>query len=93
MRLVVDANILVAELIRLRGRELIVHSELELYMAEKAWDEACHELSKRVAKMVQKGIFSQDAGQDLLADAIAPAPGSRMGHPGAKRRRLKPRYL
>lgn len=71
MRLIVDANILVAELIRRRGRELIVHPELELYMAEKAWDEACHELSKRIAKMVQKGIFSQETGQKLLADAIA----------------------
>lgn len=56
MRLVVDANILVAELVRKRGRELIVHPEMQLYMAEKAWDEACYELSKRVATMVQKGI-------------------------------------
>ncbi len=71
MRLVVDANILVAELVRLRGRELIVRSELELYMAEKAWDEACYELNKRVATMVKKGIFSQDAGQNLLIDAVA----------------------
>ncbi|MBV8883503.1 MAG: hypothetical protein JO235_05810 [Chroococcidiopsidaceae cyanobacterium CP_BM_RX_35] len=71
MRLVVDANILVAELIRQRGRELIVHPELELYMAEKAWDEARYELNKRVAKMVQKGIFSQDSGQILLVDAMA----------------------
>lgn len=39
MRLVVDANILVAELIRQRGRKLIIHPQLELYMAEKAWDE------------------------------------------------------
>ena len=70
MRLVVDANILVAEFIRKRGRELIVHPHLELYMAEKAWDEACHELSKRVATLVLKGIFSQEAGQNLLADAI-----------------------
>ena len=71
MRLVVDANILVAELIRKRERELIVHPHLELYMAEKAWDEACHELSKRVATLVLKGIFSQEAGQNLLVDAMA----------------------
>ena len=71
MRLVVDANILVAELIRKRGRELIVHPELELYMAERAWDEACHELSVRVATIVQKGIFSQNTGQNLLVDALA----------------------
>lgn len=58
MRLVVDANILVAELIRKRGRELIVRPELELYIAEKAWSEACHELNKRIAKMVQKNVFT-----------------------------------
>ncbi|OKH25042.1 putative toxin-antitoxin system toxin component, PIN family [Chroogloeocystis siderophila] len=71
MRLVVDANILVAELIRKRGRELIVHPALELYMAQMAWEETCHELSKRVEKMVQKQVFSQEVGQKLLTDAIA----------------------
>jgi putative PIN family toxin of toxin-antitoxin system len=71
MRLVVDANILVAELIRKRGRELIVHPELELYIAQMAWEEACHELGKRVEKMVQKEVFSQEVGQNLLTDAIA----------------------
>lgn len=45
------------------GRELVARLELELYMAEKAWDEACYELGKRIAKMVQKGIFSVDATQ------------------------------
>ena len=71
MRLVVDANILVGELIRGRGRKLIARPELELYIAESAWEEACHELSKRIAAMVQKGVFSSQVGQDLLADAIA----------------------
>lgn len=71
MRLVVDANILVAELIRKRGRKLIVHPELELYIAEKGWSEACHELSKRVAKMVQRGVFDQELGENLLVNAIA----------------------
>lgn len=57
MRLVVDANILVAELIRVRGRKLIVRPELELHMAETAWDEATYELNKRIEKMIQKGYF------------------------------------
>jgi len=39
MRLVIDANILVAELIRQRGRELILHSIWELYIPEKQWEE------------------------------------------------------
>ncbi|AFY91180.1 PIN domain-containing protein [Chroococcidiopsis thermalis] len=73
MRLVVDANILVAELIRKRGRELIVHPELELYMVQMAWEETCHELGKQVERMVQKGVFSQEVGQNLLTEAIAPS--------------------
>ena len=71
MRLVVDANILVAELIRVRGRKLIVRPELELYMAEKAWDETTYELNKRIEKMVQRNVLSQEVGQSLFADAIA----------------------
>ena len=71
MRLVVDANILVAELIRVRGRKLIVRPELELYMAEGAWDEATYELDKRIKIMTRKGVFSQSGGQTLLNDAIA----------------------
>lgn len=71
MRLVVDANILVAELTRKRGRELIIHPSLELYMAQMAWEETCHELGKRIEKMVRKGVFSQEVGQNLLNDGIA----------------------
>lgn len=71
MRLVVDANILVAELIRKRGRELIIHPELELYMAQMAWEETCHELGKRIEKMAGKGVFTQEVGQNLLSDAIS----------------------
>lgn len=39
-------------------------------MAQRAWDEASHELSKRIAIMVQKGIFSQELGENLLVDAL-----------------------
>ena len=70
MRLVVDANILVAELIRVRGRKLIIRPELELYMAEKAWEETTYELNKRIQKMIDRGVFSQAVGQNLLTDGI-----------------------
>jgi predicted nucleic acid-binding protein len=36
MRLVVDANIFVTELIRQRGRALISRNDLELFVAEAA---------------------------------------------------------
>ena len=71
MRLVVDANILVSELIRERGRKLIARPELELYMAEKAWDETTYELNKRIEKIVNRGVFSTSVGQSLLSDGIA----------------------
>lgn len=71
MRLVVDANILVAELIRVRGRKLIARPELELYMAEQAWLETTYELNKRIEKMVDRGVFSQAVGENLLTDGIA----------------------
>lgn len=70
MRLVVDANILVGELIRERGRFLIARQELELYMAEKAWEEETYELNKRIEKMIEKKVFSESIGRDLLRDAI-----------------------
>jgi predicted nucleic acid-binding protein len=71
MRLIVDANILVAELMRVRGRKLIFRRELELYMAEKAWDETTYELNKRIEKMIQRDVFAQEVGQNLLANAVA----------------------
>ena len=70
MRLVVDANILVAELIRVRGRKLIARKDLELYMAEKAWSETTYELDKRINIMIQKNVFSQSVGRSLLQDAL-----------------------
>ena len=70
MRLVVDANILVAELIRVRGRKLIARKDLELYMAEKAWEETTYELDKRINIMIQKNVFSQSVGRGLLEDAL-----------------------
>ncbi len=71
MRLVVDANILVAELIRVRGRKLIARSELELYMAEKAWSETTYELNKRIEKIIDRGVLLPSVGQSLLTDGIA----------------------
>ena len=40
MLLVVDANILVGELLRVKGQELLADKRLELYIAEKTLEEA-----------------------------------------------------
>ena len=70
MRLVIDANILVAELIRQRGRELILNSAWELYMPEKQWQEACYELDKRMKIMTKKGVFSPQTAENLWKEAL-----------------------
>ncbi len=46
MKLVLDANILIAELLRKRGRELLKKPQLELYLAEKTREESEYELIK-----------------------------------------------
>ena len=64
MKLVVDANILVAELTRKRGRILIADSKLELFIAEKPWEEVRHELRKRFVIIAErKGATSQEASE------------------------------
>ena len=40
MLLVVDANILVGELLRVKGQELLTDKRLELYIAKKTFEEA-----------------------------------------------------
>jgi len=67
VRLVVDASILVAELLRARGRELIAHPALQLYLPTQMWEEATHELAHRVDSLVHHGRLSQAAADDLLA--------------------------
>jgi predicted nucleic acid-binding protein len=71
MCLVVDANIFVAELIRKRGRVLVVRKEFELFVAEAAWDEAQYELRQRIKAMVNQDKFSLETGETLLETAFA----------------------
>ena len=69
MRLVVDANILVAELLRRRGRELIQHRELTLYVTERVLDETLYELRQRATVIVSQGRISKATGQNILESA------------------------
>jgi predicted nucleic acid-binding protein len=66
MIVVVDASVLVAELLRRRGRELLARPDLQCLVAEDQWDEAQHELDKRVAAIVGQGRLTSDQGQQLL---------------------------
>lgn len=77
MRLIVDANVLVAELLRPRGQALIARPTLELSIAERIWDEAEYELQKRLMQRFahEEGIDRFLAGALALVDErIAPVP-------------------
>lgn len=75
MRLAVDANILVGELLRARGRALIADATLRLFIAEYAWEEAQHELGRRIATMEAQGILSTEQATLLLSESIDAADG------------------
>ena len=69
MIVVVDASVLVAELLRHRGRELFAHPNLRAVVAEDQWDEAEHEITKRLATIVGQGRLAVDQAK-ALHDAI-----------------------
>ena len=71
MKLVVDANILIAELLRRRGRELLRNPRLELYLAEKTREETEYELRKRVGIIVSQGRLNESVGRAQIETAIA----------------------
>jgi predicted nucleic acid-binding protein len=70
VRLVADANILISELLRTRGRRLFAHPDLQLFIAERAWSEARHELRRRVALMEAQGRLAVGTGPELLDAAL-----------------------
>lgn len=70
MILIVDANILVGELLRQRGRELLRHPSLMLYIAEKVLDEAQYELRRRMTERINRGL-SEAIGQGILDEAMS----------------------
>lgn len=54
MRLVVDASVLVAELLRVAGRERLTDQRLDLFIAEQTLNEVRHELPKRAHRFVER---------------------------------------
>jgi predicted nucleic acid-binding protein len=56
LRLVVDASTLVGELLRERGQVLLASPHLDLYVPARMWNEARHEVSRRLGIRVRKGL-------------------------------------
>ena len=64
-----DANVLVAELLRRRSRELLLHPELKLSVSAHAWSEARHELRRRAVAMVRRGHLTEQEATSVVAQA------------------------
>jgi predicted nucleic acid-binding protein len=71
MQLVIDANVLVAELIRARGRWVLNHPALTFYMAQSAWDEAQHEVVKRLATLARRGTLTEPGLTEIVSSTQA----------------------
>ena len=69
MTLIIDANILIGELLRQRGRELLRNPQLILYASEKVVDETNYEIQKRISRMITTGKLSMETGTDLKQSA------------------------
>ncbi|MDQ3761520.1 MAG: PIN domain-containing protein [Actinomycetota bacterium] len=71
MIVVADASVLVAELLRARGRELFAHPDLRVVVAEEQWDETQHELQRRIGAIVEQGRLTDDHAKRLHHDVLA----------------------
>lgn len=72
MRLVVDTNILVGDLLRATGRERIADERLELFIPEEQLEEATVEIPRRVAAFARRHELT-DAASTELVDALMAA--------------------
>jgi predicted nucleic acid-binding protein len=58
MIVVADASVLVGELLRQRGRELLLNSRLRVLVAEDQWEETEHELAQRLDVLESRAILT-----------------------------------
>lgn len=65
MIIVVDASVLVAELLRARGRELLASTDLQCVVAEDQWAETEHELEKRLVLLTDRGRLTGEQAAHL----------------------------
>ncbi len=70
LKLVVDANVLVAELLRERGQRLFAYKRIVYIAAERACNEARYELRKRLNLRTARGEFDSDAADGMYAFAM-----------------------
>ena len=71
MIVVADASVLVAELLRARGRALFARLDLRVVVAEEQWDETEHELRRRLAIIVEQGRLTAEQARQLQEAVVA----------------------
>jgi predicted nucleic acid-binding protein len=71
MRLVVDASVLVGELLRESGRARLASDRLELFLPEHTWSELQHELPRRVDRFAARRGLDDEFAAELVARCLA----------------------
>jgi predicted nucleic acid-binding protein len=71
MQLVVDTSVLVAELLRVRGRFLLTRPSLELVVTPNIMSETAYEVRRRLRVMVTLGTLLDDEASLALVEAEA----------------------
>ena len=66
MNLVVDANVLIAEIRRNRGQWILRHPAPTFLIAQPALEEARHELGRRLTVLQERGQITPTQAQSLL---------------------------
>lgn len=70
MRLAVDANVLVGQLLRGAGQAFIARPELSLTAADAVWQETEHNLHRRIAGMLRHGRINAATAAAILEQAL-----------------------
>lgn len=68
MRLVVDTSALVADLLRVQGRQRLADDRLELFIAEHTVAEVTHELPRRIAHFARRREIASKVAERLWND-------------------------
>jgi predicted nucleic acid-binding protein len=67
LTLVVDASVLVAELLRESGRARLAHPALRLILPDYTWGETRYEIPRRINLLVAQGRLLREEAQALTA--------------------------
>jgi hypothetical protein len=74
MIVVADASVLVGELLRERGRKLLLHPGLRVLVAEHQWEETEHELARRLDILESRAVLTTMRRQTLEQAVSPPFP-------------------